>query len=113
MESEHQVPIWFFVGFLLLIYGLLIFGAGIYALQVPDGRANQLEGLLAGSPLVLPARRHLVGRGDGGGRGRILLSLPSLAARRDDHRAFPMRRESILATATSIRKHYGRHPKSS
>ncbi len=35
MESEHQVPIWFFVGFLLLIYGVLIFCAGIYALQVP------------------------------------------------------------------------------
>jgi hypothetical protein len=35
MESEHQVPIWFFVGFLLLIYGILIVGAGIYALQVP------------------------------------------------------------------------------
>ena len=36
MESEHQVPIWFFVGFLLLVYGLLIVGAGIYALQVPS-----------------------------------------------------------------------------
>ena len=31
MESEHQVPIWFFIGSLLLVYGLLIVGAGVYA----------------------------------------------------------------------------------
>jgi hypothetical protein len=36
MESEHhdhQVPIWFFVGGTLLIYGVLILGAGLYALK--------------------------------------------------------------------------------
>ncbi len=43
MESEHQVPIWFFVGFLLLIYGLLIVGAGIYALQVPTDVQRNLQ----------------------------------------------------------------------
>lgn len=31
MESEHQVPIWFFIGALLLVYGILIVGAGVYA----------------------------------------------------------------------------------
>jgi hypothetical protein len=35
MESEHQVPIWFFVGALLLVYGVLIVGAGIYAFVCP------------------------------------------------------------------------------
>ncbi len=35
MESEHQVPIWFFIGALLLVYGLLIVGAGVYALVCP------------------------------------------------------------------------------
>jgi hypothetical protein len=32
MEKEHQVPIWFFIGSLLAIYGVLILGAGIYGL---------------------------------------------------------------------------------
>ena len=38
MESEHhehQVPIWFFIGAMLLVYGLLITGAGIYAFWNP------------------------------------------------------------------------------
>ena len=35
MEHEHQVPIWFFVGCLLLIYGILILGYGLYCLAVP------------------------------------------------------------------------------
>lgn len=30
MEKEHQVPIWFFIGSLLLVYGVLICGSGIY-----------------------------------------------------------------------------------
>ena len=29
-EHEKQIPIWFFIGFLLAIYGVLIVGAGIY-----------------------------------------------------------------------------------
>jgi hypothetical protein len=29
MAHEHSVPIWFFVGILLLVYGILIFGTGI------------------------------------------------------------------------------------
>lgn len=35
MESEHQVPIWFFVGALLLVYGVLIFGSGLYLFACP------------------------------------------------------------------------------
>jgi len=35
MESEHQVPIWFFVGALLLVYGIVIFCSGVYLYFVP------------------------------------------------------------------------------
>ena len=38
MESEHQVPIWVFIGALLGIYGVLILGAGIYGLFRPPQR---------------------------------------------------------------------------
>lgn len=34
-ETKHYIPIWFFVGSLLLLYGILITGAGIYHLFVP------------------------------------------------------------------------------
>ncbi len=30
MDSEHQVPIWFFIGAMLLAYGLIICGVGLY-----------------------------------------------------------------------------------
>jgi hypothetical protein len=35
MHDEHQIPIWFFIGGLLLIYGISIFGAGLHALAIP------------------------------------------------------------------------------
>jgi len=35
MESEHQVPIWFFIGALLLLYGVVIFGVGLVHLVSP------------------------------------------------------------------------------
>jgi hypothetical protein len=28
-EKHHIIPVWFFVGFMLLFYGLLILGSGI------------------------------------------------------------------------------------
>jgi hypothetical protein len=34
-DRSHPIAIWFFIGILLLIYGILIFGAGIYELFVP------------------------------------------------------------------------------
>ena len=33
--TEHGIPIWFFIGALLLVYGILITGAGIYGLFHP------------------------------------------------------------------------------
>jgi hypothetical protein len=42
MESEHQVPIWFFVGVLLTIYGVLITCAGIYAVIAPPPESERV-----------------------------------------------------------------------
>jgi hypothetical protein len=33
--TEHGIPIWFFIGALLAVYGVLIFGAGVYGLFHP------------------------------------------------------------------------------
>jgi hypothetical protein len=35
-EDHHIVPVWFFVGVILLIYGVLIFASGIYELSRPS-----------------------------------------------------------------------------
>jgi hypothetical protein len=43
MHSEHQVPIWFFISAILLIYGLLIVGAGVYGLCTPTDVQRQLQ----------------------------------------------------------------------
>ena len=34
-DRPKHISIWFFIGILLLIYGVLIFGAGLYELFVP------------------------------------------------------------------------------
>ena len=34
-EHDKQVPIWFFIGALLALYGLMIFAAGLYAWVYP------------------------------------------------------------------------------
>ena len=36
MQSEHQIPIWFFIGGTLLIYGIIILGTGVYGLSHPS-----------------------------------------------------------------------------
>ncbi len=36
--AKGQISIWFFVGCLLTIYGVLIFGAGLYELVSPPAR---------------------------------------------------------------------------
>jgi hypothetical protein len=41
MQTERQVPIWFFVGGTLLIYGLIILATGLVALANPS--AVQIE----------------------------------------------------------------------
>lgn len=34
-DHEKQIPIWFFIGALLALYGLLTFGSGLYAVLNP------------------------------------------------------------------------------
>jgi len=42
MHEEHQIPIWFFIGALLLIYGVIIFGAGLYAWGYPPPESQRV-----------------------------------------------------------------------
>jgi hypothetical protein len=35
VEEHHIIPVWFFVGVILLIYGVLILASGIYQLSHP------------------------------------------------------------------------------
>lgn len=35
MHDEDQIPIWLFIGAILLLYGILILGSGLYALVSP------------------------------------------------------------------------------
>jgi len=43
MQSEHQVPIWLFIGVVLLIYGVLIMGVGLNNLAVPSQVQIELQ----------------------------------------------------------------------
>ena len=47
-ERRHFISIWFFIGIQLLIYGILITGAGIYGLFVPPAREVAFASLHAG-----------------------------------------------------------------
>ncbi len=47
MENEHQIPIWFFIGGVLAVYGVLILGAGLYALAWPPEHPVKLANLHA------------------------------------------------------------------
>jgi O-antigen/teichoic acid export membrane protein len=46
-EHKHFISIWLFVGVLLLIYGVLILGAGIWDLAHPPERIPVLANLHA------------------------------------------------------------------
>jgi len=46
-EKHHIIPVWFFVGILLLVYGVLIFATGIYELAHPPENKVQLYDLHA------------------------------------------------------------------
>ena len=48
MHRPGMVSIWFFVGVLLLIYGVLILGAGLYEKAVPPEHPVVLAELHAG-----------------------------------------------------------------
>jgi hypothetical protein len=41
-EHEKQIPIWFFIGALLAVYGLLILGSGIYGAVHPPPEAQRV-----------------------------------------------------------------------
>jgi len=43
-----MIPIWFFIGMLLLVYGVLILGAGIWAVISPPAHPVVLNRLHAG-----------------------------------------------------------------
>jgi hypothetical protein len=45
---KQMISIWFFIGVLLLFYGILITGAGLYQLAVPPEHPVVLAGLHAG-----------------------------------------------------------------
>jgi hypothetical protein len=47
-SQERRISIWFFIGMLLLVYGLLILGTGIYDLFVPPAQQPVLANLHAG-----------------------------------------------------------------
>jgi hypothetical protein len=48
MHKSGMISIWFFIGVLLVAYGVLILGAGIYELVVPESAPTVLAELHAG-----------------------------------------------------------------
>jgi hypothetical protein len=48
MHRPGLISIWFFIGILLLAYGVLIMGAGLYGLVSPPARPVVLASLHAG-----------------------------------------------------------------
>lgn len=46
-EHKRFLSIWFFIGVLLLVYGILILGAGVYELFSPPARTVVLANLHA------------------------------------------------------------------
>lgn len=48
MHRPGMLSIWFFIGVLLVIYGVLILGAGLYGLVSPPAREVVLSELHAG-----------------------------------------------------------------
>jgi hypothetical protein len=42
MHDEHQIPIWFFIGALLVTYGVLITAAGLYSLLFPPPEESRI-----------------------------------------------------------------------
>jgi hypothetical protein len=42
MHEENQIPIWFFIGGLLLIYGIIIFATGLYLWACPPAHPVEM-----------------------------------------------------------------------
>ena len=36
-QKHHMLPVWFFIGIILILYGVLIFAEGLYELSHPPG----------------------------------------------------------------------------
>ena len=47
-KGSHAISIWFFIGLLLSVYGVLILGAGVYGALYPPEQPVVLEELHAG-----------------------------------------------------------------
>ncbi len=47
MDTKREIPIWFFIGSLLTVYGVLILGTGIYHLIFPPQQPLALANLHA------------------------------------------------------------------
>lgn len=47
MDNKREIPIWFFIGSLLSVYGVLILGTGIYHLFFPPQKPLALANLHA------------------------------------------------------------------
>jgi hypothetical protein len=45
MYHENQIQIWFFIGLLLIIYGILVLGCGIYNVVSPPEHPVKLANL--------------------------------------------------------------------
>ncbi len=45
MHTHESLSIWFFIGLLLTLYGVLILGSGLYALWVPPAHPAVLAAL--------------------------------------------------------------------
>ena len=43
MEKEQQIPIWFFIGGIVGIYGVLILGSGLFGLVRPPEHQTYLH----------------------------------------------------------------------
>jgi len=46
--EKHSISIWFFIGLILVLYGILIFGASVYNLFVPPAHPVVLFKLHSG-----------------------------------------------------------------
>ncbi len=63
MHRPGMISIWFFIGALLLVYGLIILGAGVYGLSHPPSvvLANLHAGIWWGALLTILGAVYFLG----------------------------------------------------